>query len=131
MKITRVLLAIGLLTTKTAATPTLTTIQDMLYKTDGSKFNGTLVIAWNGFQAADNTTVVTQTSTIKVIDGNLKVQLVPSTSGTPARNYSVTYSSDGRIMFTETWSVPSSGTPLKIKDVRVSTITGSGAGGGT
>ena len=127
MTIFRLLLAlVGLLAAELAAAPLLTTIQDVLYKANGAKFNGNLVISWNGFQAADNTTVVTQSATVKVIDGNLRVQLVPSTTGTPARTYSVTYSSDGRVMFTETWSVPSSGTPLKVKDVRVA----SGSSGG-
>jgi hypothetical protein len=129
MTITRSLLATGLLAAGAAAAPVLTTIQDVLYKADGTRFNGSLIISWNGFQAADNTTVVTQTSRIKVVDGNLKVQLVPSTSGTPARTYSVTYSGDGKIMFAETWSIPSSGVPLKVKDVRVSTISGSSGGG--
>src|ERR1051325_2095638 len=122
MKTIRSLLAFRLLAAGAAAGPALTTIQDVLYKANGTKFSGTLTISWNGFQAADDTTVVTQVATVKVVDGVLKVQLVPSTTGTPARTYSVTYNSDGRVMFSETWSVPSSGTPLRVRDVRVNAL---------
>jgi len=102
-----------------AAPPALTTIQDVLYKADGTRFNGTLTITWDSFQAADNSTIVKQSTTVKVTDGNLRVQLVPSTSGTPAVFYSVTYNSDGRIQFKETWSVPASGQSVHLRDVRV------------
>jgi hypothetical protein len=102
-----------------AAAPTLTTIQDVLYKADGTRFNGTLSISWSSFQSADDSDIVMQTSTIKVIDGNLRVQLVPSSTAAPAIVYTVTYNSDGRVQFQENWSVPPSATPLRIRDVRV------------
>ena len=60
--------------------PTLTTIQDVLYKADGTRFNGTLTITWNSFQAIDNSNIVTQSTTVKVIDGSLRVQLAPTTT---------------------------------------------------
>jgi hypothetical protein len=101
------------------AGPALTTIQDVLYKADGARFNGSLIISWNSFQAADSSTIVTQSTTVKVVDGVLRVQLAPTTSATPAVNYSVTYTSDGRVQFQETWSVPSSTSPLRIRDVRL------------
>src|SRR5436190_3725620 len=90
------------------AGPPLTTIQDVLYKADGARFNGVLTISWNSFQAVDNSSIVMQSTTVKVVDGNLRVQLVPSTSATPAGAYSVTYNSDGRVQFQERWAVPSS-----------------------
>ena len=37
------------------AGPQLTTIQDVLYKADGTLFNGILTISWNNFQAGDPT----------------------------------------------------------------------------
>jgi hypothetical protein len=91
-----------------------------LYKADGTRFNGTLTINWNSFQAADTSAVVTQSTTVKVVDGNLRVQLVPSTTASPPSTYSVTYNSDGRIQFRESWAVPSSTHPLRVRDVRVS-----------
>jgi hypothetical protein len=109
------------------AAPALATIQDVLYKADGTRFNGTLTISWNSFQAADNSAIVTQSTTVKVQDGLLRVQLVPSTTGTPSMVYTVTYNSDGRVQFQETWSVPSSLQPLRVRDVRISAgaLTGS------
>jgi hypothetical protein len=117
------------------AAPPLTTIQDVLYKADGTPFNGTLTIGWSSFQASDNSAIVTQSTTVKVVAGNLHVQLVPTTSGTPAVYYTVTYNSDGRVQFQETWSVPSSAQPVRLRDVRVAAAgadtggNGSGTGG--
>jgi hypothetical protein len=101
------------------AAPPLTTIQDVLYKADGTRFNGTISISWKSFQAVDKSDIIRQTTTVKVVDGNLRVQLVPTTTSTPPESYQVTYSSDGRIQFQERWAVPSSATPLRIRDVRV------------
>jgi hypothetical protein len=128
--IRRSLCAVALLAGFAAGQPALTTIQDVLYKADGVRFNGTLTIFWRSFQSADNSDIAMQTDTIKVIDGNLRVKLVPSSTATPAVIYSVTYNSDGRVQFRECWSVPPSTTPLRIRDVRVAGC-GSEGGGGT
>jgi hypothetical protein len=108
------------------AGPALTTIQDVLYKADGTRFNGTLTISWYSFQSADNSAVATQSTTVKVLDGNLRVQLVPGAAATPPATYSVVYNSDGRVQFRETWSVPASQQPLRVSQVRVA--AGSSAG---
>ncbi len=104
-----------------AAPQPLTTIQDTLYKADGTRFNGTLTISWSSFEAVDHSQILQQTSTVKVVDGNLRVQLVPTTTATPAAFYTVTYNSDGRVQFQETWAVPSSVQPLLLRDVRIAT----------
>lgn len=103
------------------AAPVLTTIQDVLYKADGTRFNGSVTISWNSFQAADNSTIVTQSTTVKVVDGVLRVQLAPTTAVDPPVTYTVTYTSDGRLQSQETWSVPASSTPVRVRDVRVAT----------
>jgi hypothetical protein len=54
----------------------------------------------------------------------LQVQLVPTTTATPASYYTVVYQSDGRIQFKETWAVPSSTQPLRVRDVRFTLATG-------
>ena len=118
-----------LLAASALAAPPLTTIQDVLYKADGTRFNGTLTISWSSFEAVDRSAVVTQSTTVKVVDGNLRVQLVPSTTSTPAFSYSVVYNSDGRVQFRETWAVPSSTTPLRVRDVRVATANATAAPG--
>lgn len=132
--IRRSLYAAALLAGFAAAAPTLTTIQDVLYKADGTPFSGTLSIGWSSFQAADNSNIAMQTTTVRVINGNLRVQLVPNSTADPAFLYSVTYNSDGRVQFQENWSVPQSATPLRIRDVRVASsgnVSGSGTGSGS
>lgn len=120
------LAALVLASSAPAAGPALTTIQDVLYKADGARFNGSVTISWNSFQAADNSTIVTQSTSVKVVDGVLRVRLAPTTTANPQVNYSVTYTSDGRIQFQETWSVPSSAQPLRVRDVRVASAASSG-----
>ena len=103
--IRRFLLAALLSVSLAFAAPTLTTIQDVLYKANGTLFNGTLTISWTSFQSADNSNIVKQMFTVAVVQGNLRVQLVPSATGNPPIFYTVTYNSDGRIQFQETWLV--------------------------
>lgn len=116
--IRRLFLAAVSLASAWAATPQLTTIQDVLYKADGTRFNGVLTITWNSFQSADSADIVTQSIAVKVVSGNLHVQLVPSPTS-PASYYTVVYNSDGRVQFQETWSVPSSSQPVRVSAVRV------------
>ena len=94
------------------AQPSTTTIQDSLYKADGSRLNGTAVVSWASFEAGDTSNIVQQSLSVPIIDGNLWVQLVPSSTATPPTIYTVSYSSDGNQQFVETWSVPPSATPL-------------------
>ena len=103
---------------KRARSPPLTTIQDLLYKADGTRFSGTLTISWKSFDAPDNSSIVMQSTTVRVQEGNLRVQLVPTTAASPPVYYSVVYSSDGRIQFRETWSVPAEHQPVRLRDVR-------------
>jgi hypothetical protein len=117
--IRRLLLAAVSLASAWAATPQLTTIQDVLYKADGTRFNGVLTITWSSFQSADSADIVTQSIAVRVVAGNLRVQLVPSPTS-PAGYYTVVYNSDGRVQFQETWSVPSSTQPVRVSAVRVS-----------
>jgi len=119
----RLLFAAVCLASSAHAGPPLTTIQDVLYKADGTRFNGTVTISWTTFQAMDNSTIATQSTTVKIVDGNLRVQLVPTTTSTPTTYYSAKYNSNGRIQFEETWSVPSSAQPLHVRDVRVATAS--------
>ena len=117
--ISRSLFTAVLLASSAMAGPPLTTIQDVLYKADGTRFAGTLTISWTSFEAIDKSAIATQVTTVTVTGGNLWVQLVPTTTAVPAANYTVIYNSDGHIQFTETWAVPSSTAPLRIRDVRI------------
>jgi hypothetical protein len=103
------------------AAPSLTTIQDTLYKADGTPFNGFVLIEWTSFQASDSSNIATHNVTAQIVNGVLLVQLVPNITGT---NYTARYTSNGNIQFVETWYVPSSTSPVRLKDVRVATSTG-------
>ena len=106
------------------AAPPLTTIQDVLYKADGTPFNGTLMIEWRSFEAADASTIATHSLTVPIVNGVLRVQLVPTTNASPGTYYAVRYNSDGKIQFQETWSVPPSSATLRLRDVRVTATSG-------
>lgn len=120
-----IVLFAGLVSAALAA-PQLTTIEDTLYKADGSRFNGLLIISWKTFEAADSASIAAHVKTVRVTDGYLKVQLAPSSTAIPVFTYSVRYNSDGKVQFDETWLVPPSPRAVKVKDVRT---TGSVNGG--
>lgn len=101
---------------RSAAQPTLTTVQDTLYKADGSRFEGFAFVEWRTFESS-SAVIPTQSIVVKITGGNLRVQLAPTTLATGAY-YQVKYNSDGKIQFTEYWSVPPSASPLQLKDVR-------------
>lgn len=101
------------------ATPPLTTIQDTLYKADGTLFNGIVFIQWRGFEASDRSNIATHEVTVRIVNGVLRVRLVPTTTATPPTTYRVRYNSEGKVQFEEIWAVPPSATPLRIRDVRV------------
>jgi hypothetical protein len=107
-----------------AAQPALTTIQDVLYRANGTRFSGTIFIQWNSFQAGDTSNIATATLTLPIVNGVLKVQLVPTTTATPGAQYNVTFSTPGGTpQFSEIWAVPPSSLPLRVRDVLVSTGT--------
>lgn len=125
----------ALLSTVAWGQPNLTTISDTMFKADGMRFDGLAKFTWLSFDAANGTAIAQQMSTVRIIDGNLFVQLAPTTTATPPAEYSVQYAADGNVQFSETWNVPPSTTPLLIKDVRTTEPLfpanngGGGAGG--
>ena len=119
--------ALCLFSQLSSAAPGLTTIQDVLYKADGSPFTGVLQITWTSFQAADTSNIPTQSVTTQITNGFLHVLLVPTTNAATPAVYNVVYNSNGNIQFTETWAVPPSTIPLRVSDVRISQVSGSAA----
>jgi hypothetical protein len=116
------------------AAPPLTTIQDTLYNADGTLFVGSAEFAWRSFTASDGSYIVMNQTSLRIVNGALKVRLVPTANATSVAYYTVRYTSDGRTMFTESWVVPASGTALRVADVRVAAPPGGGGssgGGGT
>ena len=109
----------------------LTTIQDTLFDADGARYNGTLFIQWSTFDTTNPGTIIQQSKTVQVTNGNLLVQLAANNTATPPANiYSVLYQSDGDQQYSETWSVPLSPTPLKVSQVRIGTGSGGGSSSG-
>jgi len=106
-----------------AAQPALTTIQDILYRADGTRFSGTMFIQWSSFQAGDTSNIATSNLTVPIVNGVLQVQLVPTTTASAGAQYNITYNSGGKTQFTEIWAVPPSTLTLRVRDVRVSTGT--------
>jgi hypothetical protein len=110
----------------------LTTIQDTLFNADGARYNGTLFIQWSTFDTANPGTIVQQSKSVQVVNGNLLVQLAPNNTALPPANlYKVFYQSDGDQQYTETWTVPPSEKPLKVPQVRTGAGAGSGGGDGS
>ncbi len=112
------------------AQPALTTIQDILYLANGTRFNGTIFISWNAFQAGDTSNIATAQVKLPIVNGVLNVQLVPTTTASAGANYQVTYNSQGDFQFSQVWAVPPSTVTLRVKDVLVSSGTVVGGGGG-
>lgn len=112
-------LAIGISVGAAWGQPALTTIQDTLYRADGSRFSGTMFITWSSFQAGDTSNIATANLTLPIINGVLKVQLVPTTTASAGAQYQIKYNSKGITQFTETWAVPPSRVTLRVRDVRV------------
>lgn len=106
--------------TVAVAQPALTTIQDVLYRADGSRYNGTIFIKWDSFLAGDASNIATANITLPIVNGVLRVQLVPTTTASAGAQYNVTYNNAGVNQFTEVWSVPLSNVALRVRDVRVS-----------
>ncbi len=99
---------------------TRTRIQDLLFNANGTLASGMITIRWDGFTAADGTTVAGNSLTLRIVNGVLLVDLVPNTGSTPGgTSYTVTYLLEGRRNYTETWVVPSSGASLRVGQVRV------------
>lgn len=101
------------------AQPQLTTIDDVVYRADGQRFTGLAMIEYRSFLAADASVVASYSKTVSVVDGVLKVSLVPTTTAAAGAYYIVRYVSNGRIQFTEYWAVPPSTSAVKLKDVRL------------
>jgi hypothetical protein len=105
------------------AQPSLTTIQDILYRADGTRFSGTVDIAWKSFQSGNSTFIPQQAVRIDIVNGVLRTRLVPTTNASPGANYEASFSSQGRFLFKETWAVPPTASILRVRDVRVSAGT--------
>jgi hypothetical protein len=113
------LFAALMLGSRLAAQPTLTTVQDVLYTADGNRFNGLVTITWKTFEASNTSSIAASVTRVQVANGNLFVQLAPTTTATPSAGYAVQYSGTHRVQFAEVWVVSPSTAPLRVRDVRL------------
>ncbi|MBV8807618.1 MAG: hypothetical protein JO033_02995 [Acidobacteriaceae bacterium] len=123
-----ILISSTLLTVWAMAQTQLTEILDTVANSNGTLFNGTVVITWIGGAGPNGSTVSPLTTTTRIENGALTVLLVPSTTGTNAYYQAVYSSADGTATWTETWNVPPSSVPLTLAQVRASTTQGTGSG---
>jgi hypothetical protein len=105
------------------AQPALTTIQDTLYRADGTRFSGTMFITYSSFQAGDTSNIATSNLTLAIVNGAMNVQLAPTTTASAGAQYNVVFNNNGVNQFSQVWAVPPSSVTLRIRDVLVSTGT--------
>lgn len=109
---------------KLEGAPPLTQIQDVLYKADGTTFTGTAVVTWKAFTAADSSNIPSNSVSVPIVSGLLRVRLVPTTNASANAYYTVRYNSEGKTQFTELWAVPPSPAAIPVKDIRISVPPG-------
>ena len=106
-----------LATTVLAQAPPLTTVQDTVYRADGTPAQGTLLISWPAFTTANGQAVASgSTSTTLGAGGALSVALVANANASPVNSvYTVVYQTD--LVKTEYWIVPTT-SPATLAQVR-------------
>jgi hypothetical protein len=112
-----------------AGAQTTTRIVDTVSNTDGTPFNGTVVISWTGGTAGNSP--APYSTSAKIYNGALSVSLVPSVASASSAFYIATFNSrDGLTSWVETWQVGPSSSPLTLAQVRT-TLPSSGSSSGT
>jgi hypothetical protein len=103
--------------------PVKTTVADTLYDHSGNLLNGRVVITnKTAFRSADGFVVAANTRLSYTVTGGMfSAQLVPNTGTTPSgTSYTVEYQVSSSY-YSETWIVPSSGSPVNLAAVLVAT----------
>lgn len=89
-----------------------TTVQDVVYRGDGTPASGTLVISWPAFTTAGNLAVAAGSMAVAIgPQGAINLALVPNAGGTPdGTYYKVVFKLDDGSTSEEYWSVPATTT---------------------
>ena len=109
-----------------AQAPT-TTVQDTVYRADGTPAGGTVSISWGAFTTTGGTAVAAGSTTVTLgVGGLLSVALVPNGSSTPMGNYytAIFHLNDGTTS-REYWVVPyaiAGGGPVKLAAIANSVL---------
>src|SRR5215467_13208802 len=114
-----VLMGIMLALSAYGSTPSMTAINDVVYRADGSPAGGNLLISWPAFSTAAGETVAPGNLTVTLQElGALRVNLIPNAGASPTNTvYTVTYQLDDGTAKTEFWSV-SAASPTTIAAIR-------------
>ena len=87
-------LALALSAPEAFAQPQLTTIQDTVYFADGRLFQGAVTVEYKSFLAADSSTVSAYNKNTRIVNGVLKLSLVPTTTASAGASVSSTHHND-------------------------------------
>lgn len=85
-----------------------TAVSDTVYRADGTPAQGTLLVSWPSFTAADGSAVAAGSTTVTIAaGGGVQLQLTPNDGASPAGTYytAVYHLSDGTVQ-KEFWVVP-------------------------
>ena len=106
-----------------ATGPSLTTINDVVYRADGQPAAGTLVISWTAFTTADNKPVAAGELSLTLgAQGALNIALAPNQGATPAGSYyKVVYKLSDGTTATEYWVVPAA-SPATVGNIRANVV---------
>jgi hypothetical protein len=120
------LLTVGLAVTgMKGAGPSVTSIQDTVYRADGTTASGTLLISWPAFTTVAGQPVAAGTKSVALgAGGALSVSLAPNAGASPSGTYyTVVYQLDSGLVKTEYWSVPTT-SPTTLAVIRTTPGTG-------
>ncbi len=106
-----------------ASGPGLVTINDIVYRADGSPATGTVVITWPNFSTVDGKAVAAGELHVTIASGGvIIIALAPNANSVPAGTYyKVVYKLDDGTTSTEYWVVPPTG-PTTIAAIRATVV---------
>jgi hypothetical protein len=98
--------------------PTTTRVTDTIYLADGEKFDGYVQIEWQSF-VTPKAPIAPYSKLVRVVNGLLDVDLVPTRNAGYTAYYRVRYFRNGRVQYTEYWDVPATSTVQTIAGLRL------------
>ena len=89
-----------------------TSVQGIVYRADGTVAQGTMLVSWPAFTAADGSTIAAGTTTATIApDGSVNLALTPNAGANPAGTYyTVVYHLNDGTVEKEYWVVPQAAT---------------------